>query len=655
MTFADEQRRQEQALQDSLNYAESIIATLREPFLVLDDELKVKRANRRFYETFEVSPEETEGQFVYDLGNQQWNIPALRKLLAEVLSNNHPIHDFEIDHEFPLIGRRIMKLNARRLESVNHRPDLILLAFEDITERKRASDLLRRSERRYRRLFESAKDGILILAASTGKITDANPYIQQLLGYAADELLSKELWQIGLFQDIDASKAAFEQLQQQGYIRYHNLPLETKDGRRLEVEFVSNLYHEDHEDVIQCNVRDISERSQLERAAAKAEALAVLNRRKDEFMAMLSHELRNPLAPIFAAAHLLSLQPEETAIQLKARKVIQRQIGQLRRLVDDLLDVSRVTTGRISLKPEEVDLRSIVQRAVDSVRSLLDQRSHKLSVSLPPDPISVNADVTRLEQVVVNLLNNAAKYTDEGGHIRLSAEKDGDLAVLRVRDTGVGIAPEVLENIFDPFSQAERTMDRAQGGLGIGLTVVQKIVELHHGHVEAASAGIGQGSEFTVWLPIFETESRESNVSTSDESVPETFKILIVDDNVDATDMLAGILRLVGHDVQVAYSGQSALEVAMEFQPTIVLLDIGLPEMNGYEVARRLRQRPQSKDTLLIAMTGYGQDSDLQRSTQAGFDYHLVKPVDPEKLEGLFTRLMMQAHPRPGIDKGHED
>jgi PAS domain S-box-containing protein len=655
MTFADEQRRQEQALQDSLNYAESIIATLREPFLVLDDELKVKRANRRFYETFEVSPEETEGQFVYDLGNQQWNIPALRKLLAEVLSNNHPIHDFDIDHEFPLIGRRIMKLNARRLESVNHRPDLILLAFEDITERKRASDLLRRSERRYRRLFESAKDGILILAASTGKITDANPYIQQLLGYAADELLSKELWQIGLFQDIDASKAAFEQLQQQGYIRYHNLPLETKDGRRLEVEFVSNLYHEDHEDVIQCNVRDISERSQLERAAAKAEALAVLNRRKDEFMAMLSHELRNPLAPIFAAAHLLSLQPEETAIQLKARKVIQRQIGQLRRLVDDLLDVSRVTTGRISLKPEEVDLRSIVQRAVDSVRSLLDQRSHKLSVSLPPDPISVNADVTRLEQVVVNLLNNAAKYTDEGGHIRLSAEKDGDLAVLRVRDTGVGIAPEVLENIFDPFSQAERTMDRAQGGLGIGLTVVQKIVELHHGHVEAASAGIGQGSEFTVWLPIFETEPRESNVSTSDESVPETFKILIVDDNVDATDMLAGILRLVGHDVQVAYSGQSALEVAMEFQPTIVLLDIGLPEMNGYEVARRLRQRPQSKDTLLIAMTGYGQDSDLQRSTQAGFDYHLVKPVDPEKLEGLFTRLMMQAHPRPGIDKGHED
>jgi PAS domain S-box-containing protein len=655
MTFADEQRRQEQALQDSLNYAESIIATLREPFLVLDDELKVKRANRRFYETFEVSPEETEGQFVYDLGNQQWNIPALRKLLAEVLSNNHPIHDFEIDHEFPLIGRRIMKLNARRLESVNHRPDLILLAFEDITERKRASDLLRRSERRYRRLFESAKDGILILAASTGKITDANPYIQQLLGYAADELLGKELWQIGLFQDIDDSKAAFEQLQQQGYIRYHNLPLETKDGRRLEVEFVSNLYHEDHEDVIQCNVRDISERSQLERAAAKAEALAVLNRRKDEFMAMLSHELRNPLAPIFAAAHLLSLQPEETAIQLKARKVIQRQIGQLRRLVDDLLDVSRVTTGRISLKPEEVDLRSIVQRAVDSVRFLLDQRSHKLSVSLPPDPISVNADVTRLEQVVVNLLNNAAKYTDEGGHIRLSAEKDGDLAVLRVRDTGVGIAPEVLENIFDPFSQAERTMDRAQGGLGIGLTVVQKIVELHHGHVEAASAGIGQGSEFTVWLPIFETEPRESNVSTSDESVPETFKILIVDDNVDATDMLAGILRLVGHDVQVAYSGQSALEVAMEFQPTIVLLDIGLPEMNGYEVARRLRQRPQSKDTLLIAMTGYGQDSDLQRSTQAGFDYHLVKPVDPEKLEGLFTRLMMQAHPRPGIDKGHED
>jgi CheY-like chemotaxis protein len=236
--------------------------------------------------------------------------------------------------------------------------------------------------------------------------------------------------------------------------------------------------------------------------------------------------------------------------------------------------------------------------------------------------------------------NNAAKYTDEGGHIWLSAEQEGDLVVLRVRDTGAGIAADLLENIFDPFSQAERTIDRAEGGLGIGLTLVQKIVELHHGHVEARSAGIGQGSEFTVWLPVFGPESRESNVSASRESVAQTAKILIVDDNVDATDTLASVLRLVGHDVQVAYSGESALEVAMEFQPTIVLLDIGLPEINGYEVARRLRQRQQSKDTWLIAMTGYGQDSDRQRSHEAGFDYHLVKPVDPEKLAELFTTLM---------------
>ncbi len=640
----EEQRRQQQALQDSLNYAESIIATLREPFLVLDDELKVRTANRRFYEVFEVAPEETESQFIYDLGNQQWNISKLRNLLAEVLSNNHPVHDFEIDHEFPLIGRRIMKLNARRLKSVNHRPDLILLAFEDITERRHSSDLLRWSERRYRRLFESAKDGILILEARTGKITDANPYIEQLLGYAADELLGKELWQIGLFQDIEESKAAFQKLQEAGYIRYHNLPLEAKDGRRHEVEFVSNTYHEDHHDVIQCNVRDITERSQLERAAAKADALAVLNRRKDEFLAMLSHELRNPLAPIFAATHLLGLQPEETPIQLQARTVIERQVRQLAHLVDDLLDVSRVTTGRIRLQEEDVDLRNILQRAAESVYPLIDQRRHELSVSVPSDPIWLHADVTRIEQVVVNLLNNAAKYTDEGGHIWLSAEPEGNSAVLRVKDTGVGIAPELLENIFDPFSQAERTMDRAQGGLGIGLTLVQKIVELHHGKVEAKSAGIGQGSEFTIWLPVLGTESSESSVSISSQSVAETAKILVVDDNVDATDMIATVLRLVGHDVQVAYSGQSALAVATEFQPTIVLLDIGLPEMNGYEVARRLRQRPQSTDMWLIAMTGYGQDGDRLRSSEAGFDYHLVKPVDPQKLEELLTTLSQ--HPR---------
>jgi PAS domain S-box-containing protein len=642
LVFRDitERRRQEQAIQDSLNYCESIIATLREPFLVLDEKLRVKTANHRFYETFKVAPEETENRFIYDLGNGQWDIPELRGLLTEVLSNHHPIHDFEIERAFPTIGRKTMELNASRFESVNHEPDLILLAIEDITERKQAEDSLRDSEVRYRRLFESAKDGILILDATTGRVTDANPYIEEVLGYAPDELSGKELWQIGLFQDIEESKAAFQRLQKQGYIRYHNLPLETKDGQRREVEFVSNVYPEDHHHVIQCNIRDITERTKLERTMAQAEALADLHRRKDEFLAMLSHELRNPLAPILNATHLLSLQKDENHIQKQARTIIERQVGQLAHLVDDLLDISRVTTGKIRLHEEDTDLRGIIERAIEATRPLIEQRKHELTVTLSPDPIWLRADVTRIEQVVVNLLNNAAKYTDEGGHIWLTADQEGDFALLQVRDNGVGIAPELIPHIFDLFTQGNRSLERAQGGLGIGLTLVQKIVELHRGSVEAKSAGTGKGSEFTVRLPLMVSEpSQKAMPAAPVLPSSHTARVLVVDDNADAADSIAMILRLSGYDVQVAYSGQSALETAIEYQPSIILLDVGLPEMDGYEIARRLRQRPQLSDAWLIALTGYGQDSDRQQSQEAGFDYHLVKPVNTQELEALVANL----------------
>jgi PAS domain S-box-containing protein len=642
LVFRDitQRRRNEQAIQDALNYCESIIATLREPFLVLDEELRVKTANSRFYETFKVSPEDTENRFIYDLGNGQWDIPELRGLLGEVLSNHHPINDFEIERTFPTIGLKTMELNASRFASVNHEPDLILLAIEDITERKQAEDSLRDSEVRYRRLFESAKDGILILDAATGKVTDANPYIEDVLGYAPNELSGKELWQIGLFQDIKESKAAFQQLQQQGYIRYRNLPLETKDGRRREVEFVSNVYREDHHHVIQCNIRDITEHAQLERATAQAEASAELHRRKDEFLAMLSHELRNPLAPILNAVHLLGLQKDENHIQKQARTIIERQVGQLAHLVDDLLDISRVSTGKIRLHEEDTDLRGIIERAIESTRPLIEQRKHELTVSLPPEPLWLRADATRIEQVAVNLLNNAAKYTDEGGHIWLTLQQEGDHAVLRVRDTGVGIASELLPHIFDLFTQGNRTLERAQGGLGIGLTLVQKIVELHRGSVEARSGGAGKGTEFTVRLPLVVSASmKESTASRTVLPHSQTARVLVVDDNVDAADSIAMVLRLSGHDVQVAYSGQSALETAAQYQPSIIFLDIGLPEMDGHEIARRLRQRPPSKDVWLIAMTGYGQDSDRQQSKEAGFDYHLVKPVNTQELEQLVAKL----------------
>jgi PAS domain S-box-containing protein len=642
LVFRDvtERRLQEQLVRDTLNYAEAILATLREPFIVLDEQLRIKTANRSFYETFKVPAKETEGKFIYDLGNGQWDFPELRTLLKEVLSNDHPIHDFEVEQTFPALGHRVMRLNAGRLASVNSQPDLILLAIEDITDRHNAEIALRNSEIRFRRLFETAKDGILILESNTGKITEANPFISELLGFPTDELLGKELWQIGLFQDIEASRAAFRQLQEKGYIRYHNLPLVTKAGQRVEVEFVSNLYRVDHQPVIQCNIRDNTEHQQLERAQARAEALVELHRRKDEFLAMLSHELRNPLSAITNAVEILDRQNDEPT-QQKARTIIRRQVGHLVVLVNDLLEVTRVLSGRIQLHQEELDLRGIVQRALETTRDLFEQRKHELNVTLPEEPVWLMGDALRLEEVIVNLLNNAAKYTPEGGHVSLSLNKEGEDAVVRVKDTGVGIGPDLLPQVFDLFTQAKRTLDRSQGGLGVGLTVVQKLVEMHGGTTEAHSSGLGQGSEFIVRLPILLSPLRRDTVSSAERAQStQAWRVLVVDDNVDSADSIASLLESSGHDVKVAYSAEKALEMATDYQPEIMLLDIGLPEMDGYEVAKRLRQNPQLKDLRLIALTGYGQDSDRQRSREAGFDAHVVKPVDWRNLSELLESLM---------------
>lgn len=642
LVFRDitERKEQENAIQGCLTYCENIVQTLREPFLVLDKDFRVKSANRAFYQTFHVSPEETENHSVFELGNQQWDIPKLRTLLEEVLPKKHSFEDFEVEHDFPTIGRKVILLNGSRVRDGDHAEELILLEMEDITRRRIQEQALETSELCYRRLFETARDGILILDARTGKIVDANPFMSELLGYTKEELLGQELWQIVLFQDIDASRAAFQELQDRGYIRYEYLPLQSKTGRLAEVEFVSNLYGVDHKQVIQCNIRDITIRNQLERAKVTAKTLADTNRQKDEFLAMLSHELRNPLAAIMNASHLLRIDSEtESPIQQEARGIIERQVGQLAHLVDDLLEVSRISTGRIRLQQENVDMRGIVARAVESVRPLIHQRRHKLTVKQSPEPIWLHADPVRLEQVVANLLANAAKYTSEGGEIRVTLQQEGNEAVLSVRDSGVGIAPDLLPRIFDLFTQAERSLDRSQGGLGIGLTLVQRLVEMHGGKVDAFSQ-LGVGSEFLVRLPLLSLQTLQPQPSPT-ETVKKTehsLRVLVVDDNVDQAHSAAILLRASGHEVREAYSGSVTLEAALEFQPHVVLLDIGLPEIDGYEVARRLRQTPQTKDVRLIALTGYGLEANHQRSAEASFDDHLVKPVDPRKLQESVER-----------------
>ena len=503
-----------------------------------------------------------------------------------------------------------MLLNARKFSPEPNTPPLILLAIEDVTDRKLAEAALKDSEIRYRRLFESAHDGILILDAQTLKIIDSNPFMTDLLGYSHDELLGKELWEIGLFTDKEASQAAYRELQENGFIRYDHLPLESKTGQKVEVEFVSNVYAEDVQQVVQCNIRDITERRRLERQLQEqAAALADLDHRKDEFLAMLSHELRNPLAPILNAVEVLQSEKGENPGQQKAQAIIERQVGQLTHLVDDLLDVSRTITDRIQLRREQVAVCDIVERAVETVRPLIDQRKHELTVSLPTDPIWLYADAARLEQVVTNLLTNAVKYTNEGGHIWLSVQQEGDKAVLRVRDTGVGIAPAFLPHVFDLFTQAERSFDRSQGGLGIGLALVKRLVEMHEGTIVVSSIP-GEGSEFVVSLPVDPAAvSRKAQPPQTERAMPTgaVLRVLIVDDNVDAAAALELLLQASGHLVRVAHTGPSGLAAAIDFQPDVVLLDIGLPELDGWKVAKRIRQQPILHDIVLVAMTGYGQ------------------------------------------------
>jgi len=388
---------------------------------------------------------------------------------------------------------------------------------------------------------------------------------------------------------------------------------------------------------------DITERKQAEEMQAEAD------RRKDEFLAMLAHELRNPLAPMRTALHLIRTRqggvPSERHLQ-----ILERQTNNLARLVDDLLDVSRLTRGKIALRKERLDVSSAVSRALDATRSLIEGRRHELSVVLPDEPVHVLADAVRLEQVLVNLLTNAAKYTDPGGRIAVQVQRTGGSVKLCVRDNGTGIAPQMLDRVWHIFQQAERTLDRAQGGLGIGLSIVRRLVELHGGTVEAQSQGLGHGSTFIVRLPVAPDEpSRLSadaprspvdlpEASSKDARIPHDadrkLRVLVVDDNIDAATTLGDLLRAQGHEVWVVHDGLAALSVAGEHRPEIVFLDIGLPGMDGYEVARCLRAASPHPATL-VALTGYGQEADRRRAAEAGFTQHLIKPAQPDAVLGV--------------------
>jgi signal transduction histidine kinase len=424
-----------------------------------------------------------------------------------------------------------------------------------------------------------------------------------------------------------------------------NAALQAEKARELEA--LNATLAEANAELAQANRTLQAEVAQRVRAQ---EALQAADRRKDDFLAMLSHELRNPLAAIQGAIELMHLKELHDEQLIWARDVLARQNKHLSRLIDDLLDVSRITRGKLTLHTEPVELREVIQHAVETVRPLMESRRHNLTLRLPDFPLHVRGDMVRLSQVVCNLLANSAKYTDECGKVELALERAASAggqyeALIRIKDNGRGIAKDVLSRLFEPSTHEERLNSGAHGGLGIGLIVVRGLVQMHGGSVEVRSEGSGKGSVFTVRLPLLAAEdlvlavapAREPAQAGAANAVHPGLRILVVDDNQDSACSMTLLLELQGHTVAVAHGGPSALKVAGECQPDVILLDIGMPDMNGYEVARQLRAQAGFADTLLIAVTGYGRASDVRQTEAAGFDHHLVKPIDYDKLQSLLT------------------
>ncbi len=907
-------------VKDIQNYAQNIVDTIRKPLLILDAALRVRSANRAFFQTFQVSAAETEGRLIYELGNGQWNIPELRTLLEDIIPKNSVFDDFELEHTFPTIGRRFMLLNARRLQAGQH-DELIVLATEDVTARMKAEENLIKAGALQNAIFNSAnfssiatdekgviqifnvgaermlgyeaaevmnkitpadisdpqeviarakalsselqttitpgfealvfkasrgiediyeltyirKDGTrfpaivsvtalrdaqeniigylligtdntarkqveaermlldqrvrdqqfytrsliesnidaLITTDPRGIITDVNRQMEILTGSTRDELIGAPFKDY--FTNPDRADAGIRQVLAEGKVTDYELTASTKSGTETVVSYnASTFYDRDRKlqgvfaaardvtarkqveaermlldqrvrdlqfytrSLIESNIdalittdprgiisdvnkqmeeltgctrdeligapfkdyftnpdlaeagiklvlaegkvtnyeltarardgvqtvvsynattfydrdrklqgvfaaaRDVTERSRLEKQMQlQAAELSDLHRRKDEFLAMLSHELRSPLAPISNAVQMLGMQSSnENEFQKEARGIIERQTNQLQHLVDDLLEVSRITTGMVQLRKVSVVAGDIIRSAVETVRPLILQRGHEINVTIPVEPIWLHADAARLEQVLVNLLTNAAKYTDPNGKIWLSAEQIGAECILRVRDTGVGITPELLPCIFDLFTQAERSLDRSQGGLGIGLALVQRLTELHGGKVEVFST-LRQGSEFVVQLPVELSRVVESaqvvvNAPTKTQS---PLRILVVDDNVDTVLSFSMLLKESGNEVRTAHDGPTAVQIATEYVPDVVLLDIGLPGLNGYEVAKQIRMQPTLKNVVLVALTGYGQESDRHASMEAGFNHHLIKPARLEQVRKILASV----------------
>jgi two-component system CheB/CheR fusion protein len=531
---------------------------------------------------------------------------------------------------------RWMASRGKVFRDPDSQPVRVIGVASDITNRKRVEEAVRESERNFVTLAEGVPQ-LVWTTRPDGTVDYFNGRWYEYTGLSADQALGHAWAQALHPHDRETAWQRWQDALRRGQPVEVEYRLRAAGGKYQWFLSRGVPLKDDHGPV----EKWLGTSTNIDAQKRAEEALRQADRRKDEFLALLAHELRNPLAPITNALHLLRTGADlGEQDRHDAFDVLERQVEHLVRLVDDLLDVNRITRGKIHLQKERVDVATVVARSVEGSRPLIDARRHALEVSLPQEPLVLEADPVRLAQALWNLLNNAAKYTPEGGRIGLTVRREGGEVVFRVRDNGMGIRPDMLGKVFDLFAQAERTLDRAEGGLGIGLTLVRRLTEMHGGTVEAHSEGPGRGSEFVLRFPLPPVAAGDA-VPQPDLVPPRSpvpgRRILVVDDNLDGARSLAKLLRLFGNDVRTVHDGRAALEVAAEYRPQVVFLDIGLPGMDGLEVCRHLRRQPGLGQTMVIALTGYGGDDDRRRSQEAGFHAHLVKPVDLDTLREVLS------------------
>jgi PAS domain S-box-containing protein len=504
----------------------------------------------------------------------------------------------------------------------------------DLSERQRQEELLRQSEERLRLLVDSVKDYAIYMLDPEGRVVSWNAGAERIKGYRAPEIIGRHF---SAFYPQDARRRKWPEQElaaarEKGHFEDEGLRVR-KDGSTFWANVVlSPVYGVDGQLIGYAKVtRDLTDQKRVE-ALEKAE------KQTNEFLAMLAHELRNPLAPIRNALQLLAKKPTADPAEIWVREVLQRQTVQMTRLVDDLLDASRVTRSTVSLSRARLDLHKLIRDAVDASAQWMQVRQHALTVSLPEEKVEIDADPVRINQVIQNLLHNAAKFTPNGGRIEIAAARDGEQVVIRVKDNGIGMTQQLLKTAFELFKQGQQGIDRPEGGLGVGLTLADRLVALHGGTIEARSEGLGRGSEFIVRLPVQQGAAAVvAGAAEDDDGAPGVRRrVLIVEDNADAANALRYLLENDGHEVKVAAEGAAGLELARDFKPDVLLLDIGLPRLSGYEIAKQIRADASLREVIIIAITGYGQAGDRERALAVGFDHYLTKPVEFGDLRRLF-------------------